>query len=240
VIQGLSVLALITARGGSKGLPGKNILPVSGRPLIDWTIAAAKGSRYVDRLILSSDDTQIIAVARLLGCEVPFVRDAKLASDTASSMNVVLDAVQRVPGYDLLLLLQPTSPLRTSTDIDAALELLVQTGAPCCVSVRPAIDHPYWSFGMTPEHRLERIVQLPDPLPTQRQALPTVWCLNGAVYVGRVPWLKSHKTFISAETVAVKMPADRSIDIDSSDDFDQFVRMLRTRDTERGTTEQGG
>mgnify|MGYP003462782716 FL=1 len=108
MIDGLRVLALIPARGGSKGLPGKNIRPVGGRPLLTWTIHAARTSRYVDRLVLSSDDPAIIAVAEHEGCEVPFRRDAALATDEASSADVVLDAIGRLPGHDVVVLLQPT------------------------------------------------------------------------------------------------------------------------------------
>ena len=146
MIEGLSVLGLITARGGSKGVPGKNILPIGGKPLIAWTIDAARGSRYIDRLVLSSDDAAIIDVARRHGCEAPFVRDAELASDTASSIDVVVDAIKRLPGHDIVVLLQPTSPLRTAVDIDATLDRMLRSQAPACVTLRPATEHPYWSF----------------------------------------------------------------------------------------------
>src|SRR5687768_8742267 len=99
MIGGKSVLAIITARGGSKGIPGKNILPVAGRPLLQWTVDAARASQHIDRLILSSDDPAIIEVARNMGCEAPFQRDAVLATDEASSIDVVTDALNRVQGY---------------------------------------------------------------------------------------------------------------------------------------------
>jgi N-acylneuraminate cytidylyltransferase len=235
VIEGLSVLALITARGGSKGLPGKNILLVHGRPLIAWTIDAAKGSKYVDRLVLSSDDPQIIAAARILECESPFVRNAALASDAATSIEVVLDALARLPRHDLLVLLQPTSPLRTAADIDAALELLVRTDAPACVSVRPALDHPLWTFALTADGRLKRFGDSQEPTPPRRQDLQPAWCLNGAVYAARVSWLEMHKTFLTEHTVGIEMPLDRSIDIDTLDDFEAFTRSVASR-----TNSQGG
>lgn len=122
------VLALITARGGSKGLPRKNVLQVAGRPLIAWTIEAALKSNIVDRVVLSSDDNEIIETAKSWGCSVPFRRPAHLANDTASSMQVVLHALEQLPGFDYVILLQPTSPLRTASDIDAAFHELKSTG----------------------------------------------------------------------------------------------------------------
>lgn len=171
MIAGKSVLALITARGGSKGVPGKNILPIGGRPLIQWTIDAARASRYVDRLVLSSDDRAIIEVALSGGCEVPFRRDSALASDEASSIDVVIDALQRVPDYDIVLLLQPTSPLRNTADIDGALELLAASAAPACVSVRAAEEHPYWTFRLDDAGRLRRYAEPAGGLPLHRQEL---------------------------------------------------------------------
>src|SRR4051812_34752800 len=129
MIDGKSVLGLIAARGGSKGVPGKNIFVVNGRPLIQWSIDAARASRYIDRLILSSDDSAIMEVASNAGCEVPFRRDAALASDDANAIDVVADALMRLPGYDMVVLLQPTSPLRIAADIDGAIELLVSSEA---------------------------------------------------------------------------------------------------------------
>jgi CMP-N,N'-diacetyllegionaminic acid synthase len=225
VIGNRRVLGLIPARGGSKGLPGKNILPVRGRPLIQWTIDAARQSRYIDRLVLSSDDDAIIRVARDLGCEVPFVRSADLASDTASSMDVVIDALDRTGHTGLVVLLQPTSPLRTSADIDAAIELLESAQAPACVSVRPAEEHPYWTFRLE-SSRLERYAIPDGPMPARRQDLPLAWCLNGAVYVADTVWLRRERSFCTDVTVGLPMPAERSIDIDVAEDLARADRVL--------------
>jgi len=226
VIAGKSVLALITARGGSKGVPGKNILPIGGRPLIQWTIDAARASRYVDRLVLSSDDRAIIEVALSGGCEVPFRRDSALASDEASSIDVVIDALQRVPDYDIVLLLQPTSPLRNTADIDGALELLAASAAPACVSVRAAEEHPYWTFRLDDAGRLRRYAEPAGGLPLRRQDLPAAWCLNGAIYAARVDWLQHERSFLSAQTVGFAMPAERSLDIDTPDDIERLKSLL--------------
>jgi N-acylneuraminate cytidylyltransferase len=230
MIDGLSVLAIVAARGGSKGVPGKNIMLIAGRPLIQWSIDAARGSRHVDRLILSSDDPAIIEVARNGGCDVPFVRDAALATDESSSMDVVADALQRVPGYEIVVLLQPTSPLRTAADIDGALTRLVESGAPACVSVREAEDHPYWTFRFDLAGRLARFAEPDGSVPRRRQDLPPAWCLNGAVYAARVGWFMGTRTFLSAETIGFPMPADRSLDIDTFADIEQLRKIAGEKD----------
>lgn len=122
MINGRRVLAVIPARGGSKRVPRKNIREVAGKPLIAWTINAAKGSRYIDRCIVSTDDEEVADIARQCGGDVPFMRPAEFARDDSSSIDVLRHAVGKVPGYDIIVLLQPTSPERTSADIDAALE----------------------------------------------------------------------------------------------------------------------
>ncbi len=225
MINGRSVLALIPARGGSKGLPGKNIFNVAGRPLIDWTIAAARESRYIDRVVLSSDDDEIVSVARNSGCDVPFKRPAELASDTASTLDVVLHALREIPGFDILVLLQPTSPQRTSADIDAACELYVDTGSESCVSVKEAEESPYWMFSLSPEKMLDPVV---PPLPNifRRQDLPVTYVLNGAIYIAGVNQLMRNRTFIMSKTAAYVMPKERSIDIDTMADLTEFVKFV--------------
>jgi N-acylneuraminate cytidylyltransferase len=219
MICGKSVLALIPARGGSKGLPGKNTMPLGGRPLIQWTIEAARGSRFVDRVVLSSDDETIIGIAARCGCEVPFRRPAALASDTAAMIDVALHALEAVPGHGVLVLLQPTSPLRTSADIDAACELFAGSGAPSCVSVSPAEQSPYWMYGLGVRGELLPILEPPEGV-ARRQDLPPVYVLNGAIYVADVAALKRSRSFVTRGTVGYTMPAERSIDIDTAADFE--------------------
>src|SRR5262245_25182815 len=124
MIDAKRVLGLITARGGSKGVPRKNVRPLGGKPLLAWTIEAARNAPVIDRLILSSDDAEIIEVARAWGCEVPFVRPPELATDTADSVEVVRHALSTLgEDYDYVVLLQPTSPLRTGEDIENCVRL---------------------------------------------------------------------------------------------------------------------
>lgn len=230
MIAGLSVLGLIPARGGSKGVPRKNIREVAGRPLIAWTIAAARGSRYLDRVVTSSDDDEIIDTARRLGCETPFKRPGELARDETPGIDPVLHALDQIPGFDLIVLLQPTSPLRTADDIDSCLERLVETGAPCCVSVREAIDHPYWTYRADVDGQLRAFVEIPGDMATRRQDLPRAYALNGAVYVARVPALFESRSFLTSRTVCVEMPAARSLDVDAPEDLQAAERALSRRD----------
>jgi CMP-N,N'-diacetyllegionaminic acid synthase len=220
-----TVLALIPARGGSKGLPGKNIAPVAGRPLLAWTVDAARASSYVDRVVLSSDDDAIIAAALGCGCEAPFRRPAELATDTASSMDVVLHALDQLPRHDLVVLLQPTSPLRTAADIDAALERCVAQSAPACVSVVEADQSPYWMYLLGNEGYLRPLIETKSSF-TRRQDLSPVYTLNGAVYVAECAWLRRTRTFLHEATVAHVMPRDRSLDIDTPQDLLAFKAAI--------------
>lgn len=215
------VLGLITARGGSKGLPRKNVLPLGGKPLIGWTIETALKSEVIGRLVLSSDDDEIMEAAKKWGCEVPFRRPAYLADDTASSMDVVLHALGQLPGYEYLVLLQPTSPLRTAADIDAAFELLKSTGAPSCVSVCEVEQSPYWMFRIKDGGKVERLLS-EEGSATRRQDLPPIYVLNGAIYIARIDWLKQSKNFLGEGCVAYVMPKERSLDIDNAADFEVF------------------
>lgn len=225
MIAGRNVLALIPARGGSKGLPGKNVLPVDGRPLLAWTVDAAHRSAYVDRVVLSSDDETIMAAARACGCEVPFRRPSTLATDTATTIDVVMHALDALPGYDVIVLLQPTSPLRSALDVDAACERLAASGAPACVSVSLVEQSPYWMYRLSEARALLPIVEAP-PGGTRRQDLPPVYALNGAIYVADIAWLRQSGTFVTRETVAHVMPAARSIDIDTMADFEAFRKAV--------------
>lgn len=219
MIDGLRVLAIIPARGGSKGIPDKNIAPLGGMPLIGWTIKAARLSKHIDDMILSSDDHRIIEEARRLGCNAPFNRSPELATDTSAAIDVVMDALDRILGYDIVVLLQPTSPLRTAADIDGCLRAMLISAAPAAVTVRPALEHPYLTFSRGDQGRLTHFAQPPEGASLRRQDLPDAWCLNGAVYTARCDWLRTSRSFLSPQTVGFPMPSDRSIDIDTPDDL---------------------
>ncbi len=216
MINGKSVLAIIPARGGSKGVPRKNLRPLAGKPLIAWTIAAAQKSAYIDRLILSSEDAEIIAVAKAWGCEAPFIRPAELARDDTPGIDPVLHALDALPGYDYVVLLQPTSPLRETADIDGGIFRCADGDAPACVSVSPPAQHPYWTYRIDEEGRMSPLF---DNIPARRQDLPDVYALNGAVYVARTLDLRHTRDFLMPGAVAFVMPDARALDIDTPADL---------------------
>jgi len=224
MIEGLAVLGLIPARGGSKRLAGKNIRPLAGRPLVQWTVETARASRFLDRLIISSDDPAIIAAAVSAGCEAPFVRPAELARDDTSSAAVALHALDIIGrNYDLLVLLQPTSPLRLAEDIDGALQACVTRGAPSCISVVEASSSPHPLYRLKADGRLQRV-----PVPADGASART-YTPNGAVYVVRVSEFRRSPTFVTDGTIGYPMPADRSIDIDAPIDFQQAEHLISER-----------
>lgn len=229
MIENNSVLAVIPARGGSKGVPRKNVRKVAGRPLIAWTIEEAKKSQYIDRLILSSEDSEIISVSRSLGCEVPFVRPSELSKDDTPGIEPVIHAIQSLPGYDYVALLQPTSPLRKVQDIDGCIELCVSSKASSCVSITLADKSPFWMYTLNGKGMINKFIDN-SILIQQRQDLPKVYALNGAVYVCATEALIQNKSFLLTNTVGYIMSKINSIDIDS--ELDLFVAeqlMLMTQ-----------
>jgi len=218
VINGSKILAVITARGGSKGLRGKNIADLAGKPLLAWSIETARRSRYIDRLILSSEDDEIIAVAKKFGCEVPFRRPAELATDTIAADPVLIHALDHVgETFDYFVLLQPTSPLRSTADIDGAIELCQARRAPACVSMCECAKPVEWMYRVGDDGSVSPI--LGEIITSRRQELPAAFVINGAVYVAEVDWYRRNRGFLSSETVAWRMPAERSIDIDTELDL---------------------
>jgi N-acylneuraminate cytidylyltransferase len=216
MIGNKKVLAIIPARGGSKGVPRKNIREIAGKPLLAWTIEEARKSKYIDRTILSSEDEEIINVARDWGCEVPFKRPRELASDETPGIEPVIDALNRIPGYDYVILLQPTSPLRKVSDIDAVIEACIERGSPACVSVTEPDKSPYWMYILQDNGKIKQLLEGEF---TKRQDIPQVFALNGAVYAADIKWLTRTRTFVTGETVAYVMPKERSFDIDTELDF---------------------
>lgn len=219
MINNNKVLGIIPARGGSKGIPRKNIKLLAGKPLIAWTIEEAKKSQYLDRLILSSEDPEIITTAKSWGCEAPFVRPAELARDDTPGIEPVIHALYQLSEhYDYVVLLQPTSPLRTTGDIDCCIRYCLQEGAPACVSVSLIDKHPYWMYTIDEHHRLHPLFPASQSI-QRRQDLPPLHIENGAVYVAQKDFLLNKKSFTTEETLAYIMPPERSWDIDNESDF---------------------
>jgi len=214
-----TILGIIPARGGSKAIPRKNLAVLANKPLLAWTVEVAIGSDSLDRLVISTDDPEIAAVGKKLGAEVPFLRPTELATDTATSMDVILHAIRWLDeneSYrpDYVLLLQPTSPLRTVTDIRKSIELLLAKRADAVVSVCETHQHPLWMKGMNEEGKLVDLYPQ-SAVPTRRQDLPPVFALNGAIYLALRTFLLSERTFISDHTYAYVMPENRSLDVDT-------------------------
>jgi CMP-N,N'-diacetyllegionaminic acid synthase len=219
VIRDKSVLAVIPARGGSKGLPNKNILDFAGKPLIAWSIEAASGSKYIDRFILSTDSQEIANVAKQYNCEVPFIRPRKLATDDANGNDVMLHVIELIDGnYDILLFLQPTSPLRITDDIDHALEVMVHEKASALVSVCKSSKPLHWHHTIENDGTLKPVYPH-NVIATNRQDQAPTYIPNGALYIASTNDFKDAKTFYTDSTLAYIMPPERSVDIDSLIDF---------------------
>ncbi|MDD4975465.1 MAG: acylneuraminate cytidylyltransferase family protein [Bacteriovorax sp.] len=226
MIKGKKILAIIPARGGSKGVLRKNIRELAGKPLIAWSIEEAKKSKYIDRLILSSDDAEIISVAKTWGCEVPFVRPSELAIDATPGMEPVFHAMEKVPGFDIIVLLQPTSPLRNVEDIDGTIERCLENDSNACVSLAEVEQSPFWMYTLAPNCEMKPIMEKDNNF-VRRQDLPKVYTLNGAVYVAKSEWLLEKKSFVTEETLGYIMPQDRSLDIDTEFDLKLAELMIQ-------------
>ena len=211
-------LFIIPARGGSKGVPRKNIRDLAGKPLLVWTIEEAKKSKFADRIVLSSEDAEIIHVTKKHGCEVPFVRPDELAQDNTPGIDPVLHAIEQCPGYEYVVLLQPTSPLRTVEDIDGCIQFFLDNQAASCITLKEAEESPFWMYTKNNVGQLKNLIKQ-DSIITRRQDLPKVYALNGAVYVATVEFVRQNKSFLTEETIGYVMPEERSIDIDVEIDF---------------------
>lgn len=223
-------LGLITARGGSKRLPGKNLALLGGKPLIAWTVIEARKSKYLDRVVITSEDQSIIDVAKEHGAEAPFTRPMALAQDKTSSFDVALHALEALgENFDYLVLLQPTSPLRTSSDIDGCIEFALNNGAASVTSVAPVDKSPLWMYFLSAEGRLEPIIGKEDE---GKLDFSTACIANGAVYVEEVEWFLKNKTFVNAETLGYLMPDVRSVDIDTAEDLEYCAWLIESGKTE--------
>ena len=232
----MKVLGIITARGGSKGVPGKNLKLLAGQPLLAYTIDAANNCAALDRVILSTEDEAIAAAGRAMGCEVPFTRPAELSRDDTPHLPVVQHAAAWMRDhanytFDAVMVLQPTSPLRTSTDIAAAVALLESTGADSVLSVSevPVHSHPSRTLRLDASDQAV-LFATGEPVRkriNRRQDLPPAWLMNGAVYACRTAVLfASEPSLYGDRVVAYRMPHERSSSIDDMDDWAAAERLL--------------
>jgi CMP-N,N'-diacetyllegionaminic acid synthase len=232
----LKVLGIVTARGGSKGIPGKNLKLLAGKPLLAYTIDTARRSGALDRVILSTEDEAIATAGRDLGCDVPFMRPLDLAMDDTPHLPVIQHAVrwmqERINYHpDAVMILQPTSPLRTAEDIAAAVTLLDQSRADSVLSVNevPVHSHPMRTLRVDAAGEAVLFVS-GEPVRkriNRRQDLPPAWVMNGAIYACRTRVLfAAEPSLYGNRVVAYPMPADRSISIDDLEDWAAAERAL--------------
>jgi len=233
MINGRSVLAIIPARGGSKGLPGKNIKELCGKPLIAWSIAAGLGSQYIDEVMVTTDSEETATVARKFGASVPFLRPAELASDTATSIDAVKHVIDFY-GRELhkkfyyIMLLEPTSPLREREDIDKAIELLLANplatsvvGVSKTESQNPAflVKKNQQGFIVGYEDKQMKVLR--------RQEIEEVYFFEGSIYVSRTDALLAKNTFYHEHTLGYEFPKWKSLEIDDEYDFVMVEALMK-------------
>lgn len=213
------ILAIIPARGGSKGIPHKNITRLAGRPLISYTIEAGLNSKYIDYVMVSTDDDDIANVSRKFGAEVPFMRPAEFATDVAKTVDVVIHVVDEMDKvgekFDVIILLQPTGPLRTAKDIDEAVEKYFQCGKRSLLSVCEVEDHPILIRSIEGD-TLKPLLNVSSTC--RRQDMPKYYKVNGCIYINDVSELNKDTSFNDNEIPFV-MERNHSVDIDELSDL---------------------
>jgi len=211
-------LVIIPARGGSKRLPRKNILDLNGKPLIAYSIAAGLQSKYIDKVIVSSDDNEILEIAAKYKAET-IKRPDFLASDTATSFDAIKHTIENLENYEYIVLLQPTSPLRTAKHIDEAIELLKKKKADAVVSVCEMEHSPLWSNTLDESLSMNSFLR-DEVLNKRSQDLEDYYRLNGAIYICQTEKLLKEKSFFLKENIfAYVMDKESSVDIDEEIDF---------------------
>jgi len=229
----MNILAVITARGGSKAIPGKNIKLMAGKPLLAYTCEAARASGRLDRIILSTDSPEIAEVGRRWGAEVPFMRPAELSGDTVIGVLPVIHALEWMEANeryrpDYVFLLQPTSPLRTAEDINRTIDLAIEKQADSVVGVTEPEVHPYWAKGVDERGRMINLLPL-ELADRNRQDHPQAYAVNGAIYLTRRSVILEKKTLFPAETYVYVMPPERALDVNTPWEWHLLELVLRDR-----------
>jgi CMP-N-acetylneuraminic acid synthetase len=221
-------VATICARGGSRGVPGKNIRPLAGHPLLAYTIATARACPFVDRVVVSTDSDAIATVARAYGADVPFLRPAELATAEAGKIPVLQHAVRTLeaagPRVDLIVDLDPTSPLRALDEVEACWRLAQSPETDIVFTVAPARKNPYFNMVELVDG-YARLSKPPAGAVVRRQDAPAVYEMNASIYVWRRDYLLDDGRVIGGRSRIVEMPAERSRDVDSETDF-EFLEFL--------------
>ena len=227
----MRVLGIIPARGGSQGLPKKNIKNLNGYPLIAYTIKSARESKLISEFIVSTDDIEISKIAMVFGASVPFLRPAEISKSESSSLELIVHALEfyekKSVFFDAVCLLQPTSPFRPSGAIDDAIVQFTNCNSNCLVSVREVPSHynPYWTFKIEESGSLKKVIK--QELITRRQNLPKVFHRDGAIYLFTVDFLKHTDTLISEDTKAFIIDSPELINIDTENDWKVAERYIK-------------
>ena len=233
MIDDARVLGIVTAREGSKGLPGKNLRDLCGRPLVAWSLDQALRSETIDDLVVSTDSAEIAEVAKRHGVDVPFLRPADLATDTATSVDVVLHALDQLRAagreYEFIVLIEPSSPLREPQDIDAAMRQMVDAGGDAIVSVcRAEVEHPAFMYRRDDGGRLKPFLGGHSHVP-RRQDTEPVFFAEGTVYASRIAALRERRTFYHEDTLGYEVQRWKSPEIDDIIDFLLVEAIMRHR-----------
>ena len=220
------MLAIVPARGGSKGVARKNIRELGGKPLLEWTLDAALNSDFIDKVVVSTECCEVANVATAFGIDMPFMRPPRLSRDDTAVADVVEHVLSSLDEqYEDVVLLQPTSPFRNNTHITDALRAYYKSDARSLVSVCRSEKSPYWMYTINEERLLKPLLTF-EGLLKRRQDLPAVYQLNGAIYVVNVPLFLNKKEFVYCDTVPYVMDHSSSLDIDTLMDFQIAEAML--------------
>ena len=216
------LLAIVVARKGSKRIKNKNLIKFCNKPLIEWTFSAAKKSKYIDNIFISTDDKKIIKIAHKNNIDVPFVRPSSLSTDKSFVNDVIIHSLkwfdqQYESKFDYIILLQPTSPLRDEKDIDKAIEIIVKNKSDTLISVAENNFPLQWIINLK---KNQNYYKFDKNINSQRkQDITNTYFLNGAIFISKIKFFKTNKSFYSTKTHIFKMPYDKSIDIDTHDDL---------------------
>lgn len=226
-----SIVATIFARGGSKGVPRKNIRLLNGKPLIAYAIEAARGAPSIGRVVVSTDDAEIASVAKQFGAEVPFMRPNELARDDSPEWLAWRHAIETLESQngsykvDILVSVPATAPLRTTDDIEACVQKLITTDADIVITVTPASRNPYFNMvTLNASHEAQLVIPLKGEF-HRRQDAPPVYDMTTVAYAARANFVKNHNTLFGGKVKAVIIPPERALDIDTELDF-QIAEVL--------------
>ncbi|MCX5816465.1 MAG: acylneuraminate cytidylyltransferase family protein [Proteobacteria bacterium] len=235
-MQENKILAIIPARGGSKGVHRKNIADVNGRPLIAYTIEAALHSRYISKVVVSSEDGEILEISQKLGADI-LKRPEELATDIAPCEPLISNVLSQLKEtgemFDMFALLQPTSPLRDSSDIDSAFTSLMDRKAEALISVYEPSHSPLKAFVLNNKGLLKGVLDNKAPFRC-RQELPKCYYPNGAIFIIYTNIFLENKSLLADRTIPYVMPEERSMDVDTPEDLEKISEYLRKRNAAPG------